>query len=221
MKLLLIENDRKTIETLKDELEKNYIVETSSTGDEGEYKAQINKYDLIILDLGLPDQNGRLVCKKIRENSKVPILILTGEYSLKIKVSLFDIGADDYVVKPFTFDELKARIRALLRRNQQVLCSQALSVRDLTLDLDKKTVKRGAKVISLRRKEFYLLEYLMRNAGNVVSRGMIFDHAWDSNSDALTNIVDVHIKYLRDQVDKPFDDKLIKTIYGLGYKIEA
>ena len=223
MKLLLIEDDKETVATLKEGLGKDYILETSFTGEDGEYRAEIDEYDLIILDLGLPDKDGLEICRKVRKNGiKVPILVLTGEDDLNAKVSLLEAGADDYLTKPFTFSELKARIRALLRRQHyQTFASDILSIEDLTLDINKKIAKRGMRIISLRRKEFYLLEYLIRNAGTVLSRGMIMDHVWNSESDSLTNIVDVHIKYLRDQIDRPFDKKLIKTVHGLGYKIEA
>lgn len=222
MKLLFIEDDKETEATLKEELEKDYVVEVSFSGEDGEYNAEINEYDLILLDLGLPNKDGLEVCRELRENGlQIPIIVLTGESNLETKVSLLDAGADDYLTKPFTFDELKARIRALLRRQHKTFASNTLSIEDLTLDLSKKIAKRGIKIISLRRKEFYLLEYLLRNAGKVVSRGMILDHVWDSNSETLTNVVDVHIKYLRDQIDRSFDKKLIKTVHGLGYKIEA
>jgi len=208
--------------TLKEELEKDYLVEVSFSGEDGEYQAEVNACDLIILDLGLPDKNGLEVCRNIRiRRIQVPLLVLTGEYDVQTKVALFEAGADDYLIKPFNFAELKVRIRALLRRQQHVLVSHVLSTQDLTLDLNKKIVKRGVTNISLRRKEFYLLEYLVRNAGNVVSRTMILDNVWESDCDSLTNIVDVHIKYLRDQIDRSFKKKLIKTVHGLGYKLEA
>ena len=208
--------------TLKEELEKDYLVEVSFSGEDGEYQAEVNACDLIILDLGLPDKNGLEVCRNIRiRRIQVPLLVLTGEYDVQTKVALFEAGADDYLIKPFNFAELKVRIRALLRRQQQVFISHVLSTQDLTLDLNKKIVKRGVTNISLRRKEFYLLEYLVRNAGNVVSRTMILDNVWESDCDSLTNIVDVHIKYLRDQIDRSFKKKLIKTVHGLGYKLEA
>ncbi|MBI2034885.1 MAG: response regulator transcription factor [Candidatus Levybacteria bacterium] len=222
MKILLIEDDRETAATLKEELKKDYIVEISFTGEEGEYQADINEYDLIMLDLGLPDKDGKEVCRNIRKkNLQLPILILTGEHDIYTKISLFDLGADDYLTKPFIIGELKARIRALLRRRHQVITSNLLSIDDLTVDLNKKIVQRGVKNISLRRKEYYLLEYLIRNTGRVVSRSMILDHVWESDSEALTNVVDVHIKYLRDKIDRPFGKQLIKTVHGLGYKFEA
>lgn len=222
MKILLIEDDRKTASTLKEELEKDYIIEVSFTGEDGEYQAEVNEYDLIILDLGLPDKNGEEICRNIRKKDhKVSIIILTGEHNFDTKVLLLDLGADDYLTKPFSFSELKARIRALTRRKNQMIVSNFLSVDDLTLDLGKKIARRGIRHIPLRRKEYYLLEYLIRNCGHVVSRSMILDHVWESNSETSTNVVDVHIKYLRDQIDRPFDKHLIKTVHGLGYKIEA
>ena len=143
MKLLLIEDDKETASTLKEELETDYIIELSFSGEDGEYKAEVNAYDLIVLDLGLPDKDGLEVCRKVRINRiQTPILVLTGESDLGTKVSLLDAGADDYLTKPFTFGELKARIRALLRRQHQTFASNILSVEDLTLDLNKKIAKR-------------------------------------------------------------------------------
>ncbi len=222
MRLLLIEDDRETANTIKEQLEDNYTVELAFSGEDGEYQAEINEYDLIILDLGLPDMNGLEVCQKIRENKiQTPILILTGEDGTDKKVSLLDCGADDYLTKPFAIDELKARVRMLLRRSPKLSSSNILSIGDLTIDLNKMSVTRGERIITLRRKEFYLLEYLARNVGRVITREMILDHIWESSAEPITNVIDVHIKYLRDQVDRPFDKKLIKTVHGMGYKIEA
>lgn len=222
MKLLLIDDDREMLETLKEELERTYIVETSSTGDDAEYLATMNSYDLILLDLNLPKKNGKEICVAIRNKQiDVPIIVVSGEQEVITKEHLLNIGADDYVTKPFHIGELKARIRALLRRKNQLISTKTLTVSDLTLDLEQRMAWRAGKSISLRKKEFYLLEYLLSNAGKVLSRGMIFDHVWDTSSEAATNVVDVHIKYLRDQIDRPFSKKLIKTISGMGYKIEA
>ncbi len=222
MKLLLIEDNSMFALTLKSELESRYVVKVEETAEKGELQAQTNDYDIILLDLSLPDKNGLWVCRALRSNGiKTPILILTGEDSTATKVELLDSGADDYLTKPFKIDELYARIRALLRRQQQSLGSNTLQTRDIILDLDTKTVRRDKRIVPLRRKEYYILEYLVRNAGNVVSRGMILDHVWEDEADSLTNVVDVHIKYLRDRIDKPFPKKIIKTIHGIGYKIEA
>lgn len=221
MRILVVEDDRDTALTMKEELESSFIVELAFTGEECEYKANINGYDLIILDYILPDINGITVCENIRKAGiKTPILMLTGQHEITRKVMALDSGADDYMTKPFNAAELHARIRALLRRQDREICNNILAVGDLTFDLSKKIVVRNHKKLSLRRKEMYLLEYFMRNAGRVITREMILDHVWDSTNESVTNIVDVHIKYLRDIVDKPFDKKIIKTIHGLGYKLE-
>jgi DNA-binding response OmpR family regulator len=221
MKILLIEDDLEMSATIQNKLTDYFVVETVTTGEEGEFEAQVNSYDLIILDYTLPDINGLEVCKRIRNGDvNTPILMLTGQVDLEKKVIALDAGVDDYVTKPFHFEELMARVRALMRRQSDVH-SNILQVNDLTFDLHKKIVKRKNKTISLRRKELYLLEYLMRNTGRVITREMILDHVWDSATDVAGNVVDVHIKYLRDLIDKPFNKKLIKTIHGLGYKIEA
>jgi len=221
MRILLIEDDKQMALTIKERLNGYYIVEVVHTGEEGEYNAQINEYDVILLDYVLPDKQGIQVCRTIRAAGvKDPILILTGQFEVDKKVEALDSGADDYLIKPFSFEELFARIRALLRRQNTVQTSSLLTVGDLTLDTARRIVKRNKKVIPLRRKELYLLEYLMRNPGRIITRDMIFDHVWDSTNESMTNIVDVHIKYLRDRIDKSFSKKLIKTVHGLGYKIE-
>ena len=221
MKILLIEDDVHFAETVRGELQKTYIVDVSFSGKEGEYLAQLNNYSLIILDLVLPDTNGVNICKNIRKsNISVPILILTGVDELMEKVSALDSGADDYLVKPFSFRELKARIRALLRREYKTIISHILSLDNLTLDPATRQVIHLGKQIPLRRKEFDLLEYMMRNAGKVLTREMILNHVWENTYDAFTNTVDVHIKYLRDRIDKPFMTSLIQTVHGVGYKIE-
>ena len=222
MKLLLVEDDRQLAQTIKETLDKYFVTEIEFTGEEGDFSASVNNYDLLILDLNLPDISGIELTAKIRSNgNQVPILILTGQDNVKTKVRALDAGADDYLTKPFSTPELLARCRALLRRRLQTLTSSRLSVADLSLDLDSKDVKRGHEKIQLRRKELFLLEYLMRNAGRVVTREMILDHAWDSETEPVGNTVDVHIKYLRDHIDRPFAKKLIKTVHGLGYKLEG
>lgn len=211
MKILLIEDDKQMALTIQEKLNGYYIVEVVHTGEEGEYNAQINEYDVILLDYVLPDKDGIQVCKTIRKAGiKAPILILTGQFEVDKKVEALDTGADDYLTKPFSFDELLARIRALLRRQIREQNSSLLTVGDLIFDTAKRIVKRDAKVISLRRKELHLLEYLMRNPGRIITRDMIFDHVWDSTSESMTNIVDVHIKYLRDRVDKTFRKSLLR-----------
>ena len=222
MRILLIEDDKHMALTIKEGLDRFFIVEIALTGEQGESQLQINSYDLVIIDWTLPDTNGLALCHQIRKaGMKMPILMLTGNAEVDNKVLALDAGADDYVTKPFRFEELLARIRALLRRQTVEIIPNTLAVDDLTFDLNKRLVKRKGSIISLRRKELYLLEYLMRNHGRVITREMILDHIWDSSNDSLTNIVDVHIKYLRDKIDRPYSKKLIKTIHGLGYKIEA
>ena len=221
MKVLVIEDDKQTAETIRDGMKDYYAVDVALTGEDGEYQASVNDYDAIVLDIVLPGMNGVEVCKKIRENGiKTPILMLTGKVDTKDKVTALDSGADDYLTKPFKFAELLARIRALMRRIPSTLDSTSLSVGDLSLDVSTNKVMYKDKAIPLRRKEFGLLEYLMRNAGQTLTRGMILEHVWDSSTDPITNTVDVHINYLRDKVDRPFGTKLIKTAHGLGYKIE-
>lgn len=221
MKILLIEDEKEMAYTIKDELSKDYAVELAFSGEEGEYLVHVNDYDAIILDYKLPGIDGITVCKKIRkDNKRTPILMLTGEDTLEKKVNALDAGVDDYLVKPFKSQELLARIRALLRRNSSLLFGNILSLGDLKLDIVAKTVTRGNKKIILKHKEFQLLEYLMRNAGKVITRDMILDHIWDNAYESLTNTIEVHINYLRKQIDKPFEKKLIKTIYGFGYKME-
>ncbi len=221
MKILLIEDNKETAFTIKHVLKDYYLVELAFTGTEGEYLAQTNIYDCIIIDYILPDIDGIEVCRKIRANNPdIPLLILTSNLEIRNKVKALNSGADDYVTKPFDIEELRARIEALNRRFSKSLSETVLTVGDLSLDLSKRKASRKGLTVVLKRKEMDLLEYLMRNAGRVVTRSMILDHIWDSANDSVTNIVDVHIKYLRDHIDRHFEKKLIKTIHGYGYKIE-
>ncbi len=222
MKILLIEDDNVLAQTLKEELEENYVVDIALSGEEGEYAAFVNEYDIIIVDFNLPGMSGLEVCRIIREGGKtIPVLMLTGEDAVAKKVDALNAGADDYLTKPFHMDELLARIRALLRRPAQALQSNIISIADLEIDLNNQRVSREGKRISLRKKEFYLLEYLARNVGRIITREMILDHVWSTVEEPSTNTIDVHIKYLRDHIDKAFDKKLIKTVHGMGYKLEA
>lgn len=222
MKILLIEDNKETAATIRNGLKEHYAIDVAYTGEDGEYQAQVNDYDLIILDLMLPDIDGVTVCKRIREGGiKTPILILTGKSQVEDKVEALDSGADDYLIKPFSFSELLARVRALLRRSPDALVTNKLFIGSLTLDVAAKTVKCKGKEIPLRRKCFRLLEYLMRNKGIVVTRSMILEHVWESSVNPMTNTVDVHIKSLRNKISKYCKAPLIKTVHGLGYKIEA
>jgi DNA-binding response OmpR family regulator len=222
MKLLVVEDNSVLIESLKTYLGKHYIVNVATTGREGIDEATTEQYDVIILDLFLPDINGAKVCKAIRQaNVTTPILVLTAINTVSSKVLLFDNGADDYLAKPFNVAELHARLKALVRRVPAPHESTTiLNVGDLTIDVNRRTVKRAKQPITLRRKEFDILEYLMRNRAKVVTRSMIINNVWDANRTGWNNTVDVHVKHLRDKVDKPFAQQLIQTTYGVGYIID-
>jgi DNA-binding response OmpR family regulator len=221
VKLLFIEDNASLVASLKDFLGKKWRIDAAATGQEGSALATKGSYDVIILDLGLPDMSGQDVCKALRKAQvTTPILVLTAAAEPTTKVNLFNCGADDYVTKPFNVTELHARLLALLRRGHfDPEAPYLLKVDSLTLDPVKRQVARGGKTIALRRKEFDILEYLLRNRGKVVTRTMIMDNVWEANSDSWNNTVDVHIKYLRDKVDRPFKSKLIHTAYGVGYTI--
>ena len=222
MKILCIEDDKGLTATLKSALIAHYAVDVAHLGSSGEDEAIATEYDIIILDLMLPDADGVQVVKNIRAAKiTTPILILTGKLDETEVVRALDAGADDYLTKPFRLAELLARLRALLRRGNERSSQTVLTVADLLLDTTKKTVSRNDVAIPLRRKEYLLLEYLMRYPGKVLTRGMILDHVWESESDPATNTIDVHINFLRDKIDKPFKKSLIKTVHGLGYKIEG
>lgn len=222
MKLLLIEDNKSLAQSLKKHLSKTFIVDLAETGEDGIRQAVTGRYDVIILDLNLPDKHGAEVCKTVRlSHINTPILILTGVTDIASRVALLNGGADDFVPKPFSIAELRARISALLRRAPSGYNASVLAVRDLVIDPGRRQVLRGGVPIYLRRKEFDILEYLVRNRGRAVSRAMILDHAWDTDKDTWHNTVDVHIKHLRDKIDRPFKkDRLIKTAYGIGYMIE-
>lgn len=221
MKALAIEDNTMLAQSIKDFLKPAWVVDTTESGEEGIEFAKTNPYDAIILDIGLPGMDGQDVCLAIRKAGiMTPIIILSGVSETDMKVSLLNNGADDYLTKPFKSTELQARLNALLRRGAQDTKSPGiLKIDNLVLDPQKREVMRGSKKIELRRKEFDILEYLMRNQGKVVSRPMIISQVWDSRSETWNSTVDVHIKYLRDKIDKPFKRKLIKTAHGVGYTI--
>lgn len=207
---------------MKQQLQKWYIVEVANTGDEGIRLVSEGYFQLVLLDLGLPDAPGLEVCKQIRRlSSDTPILIVTGIDSLQSRVELLDSGADDYITKPFDIPELRARINALARRSNRSTSTPLITLGDLIIDPASRKVSRNKIPITLRRKEFDILEYLASNPGRVLSRQMIINHAWSESSASWTGSVDVHIKQLRDKVDKPFSYPLIKTSYGVGYMAEA
>src|SRR5205823_78869 len=197
-----------------------YAIDTAGDGNTAVEMVHATEYDLIILDLNLPDMDGLQVLQKIR-NRKVspPVLILSARGAVDDRVKGLELGADDYLTKPFAFVELLARVRALLRRGQPT--PERLVVGDLTLDCIRRKVTRGAESIELAPKEFGILEYMMRNKGRPLSRTMIVEHVWDMDYDGLTNIVDVYIRHLRSKIDERFTRKLIQTVRGIGYMIEA
>jgi DNA-binding response OmpR family regulator len=223
MRILIVEDEEKLATALKKGLEKEgFAVDYLMDGIAAARRILLSHkdYDAIILDLMLPGKDGFEICKEVREQDiTTPILILTARDAVEDKVAVLNSGADDYLVKPFLFEELMARIRALLRRPEQALPNE-LAVRDLRLDANTRRVTRRGKEITLTLKEFNLLEYLMRHAGQVISREKILDHIWDFGFDSFSNVVDVHTKNLRKKIDEPYNEKLLETIRGVGYRIK-
>lgn len=221
MKVLVIEDNPRLADRIKNHLRKEYLVEIARSGDEAIGIATSHTSDIILLDLGLPDMPELEVCQKIRQlDITAPILVLTGMDDIANRVALLNAGADDYMTKPFDASELKARINALERRRNRLPPQDDLRIQDLILSPSNRTVTRNGTNVKLRRKEFDILEYLLKNKGRILSRQMIINYAWASTSIAWTGSVDVHIKQLRDKVDKPFPIHLIKTTYGVGYSVE-
>lgn len=222
MRILVVEDDHKIANAIKKGLEQeSFAVDISFDGKDGLGSALTISYDLIILDRMLPEVDGVKICEIMREKKiTTPILILTAKDKVSDKVEGLNAGADDYLVKPFAFEELLARIRALLRRPNQI-SDNILKVDDLILNTINFQVKREDDIIDLSSKEFALLEYLMRNPGRILTKDNIIAHVWDYDADILPNTVEVYIGYLRSKIDKPFENKsvLIHTIRGFGYKI--
>ena len=220
MRLLLIEDEEKVSRFIvKGLMAERFAVDVAAEGDKGLELARAYNYDLIILDLMLPGLSGTEALRLIRrQNEHVPVLVLTARDAINDKVQHFEIGADDYLTKPFAFAELLARVKALLRRGA-VSRANALRVADLEIDRLAQQVRRGGQRIELTGKEYALLEYLMTNAGRVLSRTMIIEHVWDQSFDGATNIVDVYVRHLRNKIDEPFERKLIRTVRGVGYAI--
>lgn len=221
MRLLVVEDQRKMSAFLKRGLtEAGYSVDLAESGSAAESLAAANEYDLVLLDVMLPDQNGFDTARHMRSDGfKGPILMLTALAGTKDKVHGLDAGADDYLVKPFAFDELLARIRALLRRQGPGVAT-VLRFADLEMDLASRRVVRAAKELSLTPKEFSLLEYFMRNPGRALTRAEISEHVWDISFDSDSNVIDVYINMLRKKVDHPFKKKLIHTMVGAGYVLK-
>ena len=222
MRILLIEDEQKVSSLVKRGLTaERYAVDVTVDGLEGLEFAEVYPYDLIILDLMLPRVTGADVLQRIRrKNVFVPVLILTARDSIDDKVKLFELGADDYLTKPFAFAELLVRVKALLRRGP-VNRSSTLRIGDLELDRLTQQVKRGGRRVELTAKEYALLEYLMQNAERVLSRNMIIEHVWDQSFDGITNIVDVYVRHLRAKVDDGNLHKMIRTVRGTGYMIRS
>jgi DNA-binding response OmpR family regulator len=220
MKLLVVEDEISILNFLKPSLENEfYNVDIATDGEEGLAMALNNNYDLIILDIMLPKMNGDEICQALRTiKNDVPVIMLSAIAEAKKKVELFNCGADDYVTKPFSFEELLARIKALLRRPKKIE-SDILQIDSLYLDKNAKTVFRGDSQIHLTRKEFLLLEYLMENYGIVLSRGMIMEKIWDMNADPFSNTIESHIASLRRKINhhRTKKEELIQTISGRGY----
>jgi DNA-binding response OmpR family regulator len=217
MRVLIIEDEEKVSEFIRKGLQQEgYAVDVVRDGEEGAYQGENFEYDAVILDLMLPKLTGLEVLKKIRaRHLNLPVLILTAKGSVADKVTGLDRGASDYLVKPFAFAELSARVRAMLRRGAQE--STTLRLADLEMNTATRMVTRGGRKIDLKLKEFSLLEFLLRNARRTVTRTMIIEHVWDIHFDSVSNVVDVHINSLRNKIDRGFAPALIHTVRGVGY----
>ena len=220
MRILVIEDERKVAEFVARGLrDQRFAVDVANDGQAGWDMASTCNYDLIVLDLMLPGLSGLEILKRIRgRRSQVPVLVLTARSGTAEKVENFEAGADDYLTKPFAFDELLVRVKALLRRGSPDQ-SSILRIGDLEIDRQKQSAKRAGKRIELTPKEYSLLEFLTANAGRVVSRTMIIEHVWDESFQGLTNIVDVYVRHLRSKVDDQNPKKLIRTVRGVGYTV--
>jgi DNA-binding response OmpR family regulator len=224
MHVLVVEDERRLATLLRRVLtEERHVVDIANDGEEGLDLAESGTYDLVILDVMLPKLDGVEVCRQMRASPvETPVLMLTARGSVEDRVAGLKAGADDYLVKPFAMEELLARVDALLRRRgRDIEMYPELKVADLSLDLVRHEVTRGSKIIELTAKEFALLEYLMRNPGQALTRTQITDHVWRYDLEALSNVVDTYIHYLRDKIDRGFSKPLIKTVRGVGYKIQA
>ncbi|MFT4862754.1 MAG: two-component system copper resistance phosphate regulon response regulator CusR [Pseudohongiellaceae bacterium] len=222
MKILIVEDEEKTGEYLRRGLtESGFVVAWAQNGLDGQHMAKTEEYDLIILDVMLPDINGLLIIKSLRDASiDTPVLFLTAKDSIEDRVKGLEEGADDYLIKPFAFTELLARVRTILRRGTTVSASTTLEIADLVLNLPARQAVRSGQRIALTNKEFSLLELLLRKKGEVLPRSLIASQVWDMNFDSDSNVIDVAIRRLRSKIDDPFEIKLIHTVRGMGYKLE-
>ncbi|WP_435235426.1 heavy metal response regulator transcription factor [Psychromonas sp. PT13] len=224
MRLLIVEDEKKTGEYLKKGLtESSYTVDLADNGVDGLHQAMSEEYDLILLDVMLPKLNGWQILQTLRSNQiNIPVLMLTARDQIEDRVKGLELGADDYLVKPFAFVELLARIRNILKRNAKtnVATDTTIQIENLQLDLLRRRAYRDNESINLTAKEFSLLELLMQRKGEVLSRSLIASQVWDMNFDSDTNVIDVAIRRLRNKVDKPYEPKLIHTIRGMGYVLD-
>jgi two-component system, OmpR family, response regulator len=220
VRILVVEDDVRLGSLLRRGLgEEGYAVDLATTGEDALWRVAEDNYDAVVLDVGLPDVDGFTVCRRIRSDGAwVPVLMLTALDSVAHRVRGLDVGADDYLVKPFAFDELVARLRALLRRGARARPT-TLVVGDLTLDPAARTVARREQPIRLTAKEFALLEVLMRNPGQVLTRTQLIEHVWDSAYDGDPHVVNVYVAYLRDKIDRPFGTASLETVRGAGYRL--
>jgi two-component system copper resistance phosphate regulon response regulator CusR len=223
MKILIVEDEAKTSEYLRQGLtEAGFVVDLARNGLDGHHLAMTERYDLVILDVMLPDIDGWRILQALREvRNKVPVLFLTARDTVNDRVKGLDLGADDYLVKPFAFAELLARVRTLLRRGASPTLETTLAVADLELDLMRRRATRAGRRIQLTAKEFALLELLVRHRDEVLTRSLIASQVWDMNFDSDSNVIDVAIRRLRAKIDDAFEHKLIHTVRGMGYMLEA
>src|SRR6266581_4935238 len=220
MRILIVEDEPKTAAYAKKGLtEHGFVVDIATNGVDGRHLALSSDYDLVVLDIMLPGADGWTVLREIRDRKQTPVLFLTARDDVADRVKGLELGADDYLVKPFAFSELLARVRSVLRRGPKQ-AGETLKIGDLEIEPRRRRVSRGDKKIDLTAKEYALLDYLVRNAGEVLSRTLIAEHVWDMNFHSDTNVVDVAMRRLRAKVDDPFEVKLIRTIRGVGYVLE-
>lgn len=222
MRILVVDDDRRLCSVVRRGLtEEAYAVDVAYDGEEGEYLAEVNPYDLIILDILMPKKDGIEVCEELRDKRiNTPILMLTAKDAVEDRVRGLDAGADDYMVKPFSFNELLARVRALLRR-EAMTKSPEIKLGDLVLNTLTREVRRGTRPIELTTKEYVILEYFMRHPNVVVTRTMLEDHAWDYDFDSMSNLVDVYIRRLRRKIDDDEKESLLQTVRGAGYRLRV
>jgi two-component system copper resistance phosphate regulon response regulator CusR len=222
MRILVIEDETKTGEYLQNGLtEGGYVVDVAANGIDGLHLAQEMRYDLILLDVMMPEMDGWTVMKKLGTRTNTPVLFLSARGTLEDRLRGLDLGADDYLVKPFSFAELLARVRIILRRGQpQKQEEQVFEVGDLRVDVPKRRVERDGVRITLTNKEFNLLQFFVQHQGQVLSRALIASRVWDMNFDSDSNVVDVAVRRLRQKIDDPFPVRLIHTVHGVGYRFE-